>query len=49
MMENISTIAPGILPDRIYEQRIYNYLISKIENSMESDAFDFRDSFIDNS
>jgi hypothetical protein len=34
--------------NRIYEQRIYNYLISKIENSMESDAFDFRDSFIDN-
>ncbi|TDP81427.1 PD-(D/E)XK nuclease superfamily protein [Halanaerobium saccharolyticum] len=34
--------------NRIYEQRIYNYLISKIENSMESDAFDFKDSFIDN-
>ncbi len=34
--------------NRIYEQRIYNYLISKIENSLESDAFDFRDSFIDN-
>ncbi len=34
--------------NRIYEQRIYNYLISKIENSMKSDAFDFRDSFIDN-
>ena len=34
--------------NRIYEQRIYNYLISKIENSMEGDAFDFRDSFIDN-
>ncbi|MFW6001688.1 MAG: AAA-like domain-containing protein [Halanaerobium sp.] len=34
--------------NRIYEQRIYNYLISKIENSMESDAFNFRDSFIDN-
>jgi len=28
--------------NRIYEQRIYNYLISKIENSLESDAFDFR-------
>ena len=34
--------------NKVYEQLIYNYLISKIENSMESDAFDFRDSFIDN-
>jgi hypothetical protein len=37
-----------LIHNRVYEQLIYNYLISKIENSMESDAFDFRDSFIDN-
>ncbi|SDL04957.1 AAA-like domain-containing protein [Halanaerobium congolense] len=33
--------------NRIYEQLIYGYLISKIENEMETDAFDFRDNFID--
>ncbi|RAK08637.1 PD-(D/E)XK nuclease superfamily protein [Halanaerobium saccharolyticum] len=33
--------------NKIYEQRIYNYLISKIENELKTDAFDFRYNFID--
>lgn len=33
--------------NRIYEQRIYNYMSSKLETSASTDAYNFRDNFID--